>query len=58
VEGEVAAEAGEIALPLICDWPNRPRQMVDHERGKPALTRWQRLDYDPALDRRGCGWNR
>ncbi len=48
VEGEVAAEAGEIALPLICDWPNRPRQMVDHERGKPALTRWQRLDYDPA----------
>ena len=51
VEGEVAAEAGEIALPLICDWPNRPRQMVDHERGKPALTRWQRLDYDPVLDR-------
>ena len=28
VAGEVAAEAGRIELPLICDWPNRPRQMV------------------------------
>ena len=48
VEGLVAGEAGEIALPLICDWPNRPKQMVDFERGKPALTRWQVLGRDPA----------
>ena len=48
VEGLVAGEAGEIALPLICDWPNRPKQMVDFERGKPALTRWQVLVRDPA----------
>jgi len=43
VWGEVAEEEGEIDLPLICDWPNRPLQMVDHEQGKAALTRWQRV---------------
>jgi tRNA pseudouridine32 synthase/23S rRNA pseudouridine746 synthase len=32
---------GEVDLPLITDWPNRPRQMVDHHIGKPSLTRWQ-----------------
>ncbi|XHS76782.1 RluA family pseudouridine synthase [Burkholderiaceae bacterium UC74_6] len=31
----------EIALPLIADWPNRPLQKVDHETGKPSLTRWR-----------------
>ena len=30
VAGEVAGEAGRIDLPLACDWPNRPRQMVCH----------------------------
>jgi tRNA pseudouridine32 synthase/23S rRNA pseudouridine746 synthase len=29
---------GEIALPLLADWPRRPRQKVDFEHGKPALT--------------------
>lgn len=48
VEGIVEADAGEIDLPLICDWPNRPRQMVDTEQGKPSLTRWQVLARDPA----------
>jgi tRNA pseudouridine32 synthase/23S rRNA pseudouridine746 synthase len=32
---------GIVDLPLIVDWPNRPRQMVCHETGKPALTEWQ-----------------
>ncbi|NCT86113.1 RluA family pseudouridine synthase [Stenotrophomonas acidaminiphila] len=53
VEGRVAGEAGEISLPLICDWPNRPRQMVDLERGKPALTRWRVLARDA-----GQAWTR
>ena len=35
--------AGEIDLPLIVDWPNRPRQMVCHETGKPAQTAWKRI---------------
>lgn len=43
VQGRVAAEAGRIDLPLICDWPNRPLQMVCHMRGKPAVTEWRVL---------------
>ncbi|MDO4710025.1 MAG: pseudouridine synthase [Pseudomonadota bacterium] len=48
VQGVVEAEAGEIDLPLICDWPNRPRQKVDFAQGKPSLTRWQVLARDAA----------
>lgn len=40
VHGRVKSDQGEIDLPLTCDWPNRPRQMVDYERGKQALTSW------------------
>ena len=40
VHGLVGAEKGEIDLPLITDWPRRPRQMVCFERGKPSLTRF------------------
>ncbi len=53
VEGRMEGEAGTIDLPLICDWPNRPRQKVDHEVGKPALTRWRVLERDP-----GGAWSR
>ncbi|THH36654.1 RluA family pseudouridine synthase [Aliishimia ponticola] len=35
--------SGEIDLPLIVDWPNRPKQMVCHETGKPAQTAWKRM---------------
>jgi tRNA pseudouridine32 synthase/23S rRNA pseudouridine746 synthase len=38
VAGAVAGEAGQIELPLIADWPNRPLQMVCFERGKPSVT--------------------
>lgn len=38
VEGRVADARGEISLPLITDWPNRPRQIVDHDNGKPSKT--------------------
>lgn len=37
-----------IQLPLILDWPNRPRSKVCHERGRPSHTRWHLLAYDPA----------
>ncbi|MBS1155520.1 MAG: pseudouridine synthase [Proteobacteria bacterium] len=49
VDGRLEGE-GEVNLPLITDWPNRPRQKVDHDIGKPSLTRWKALDYDAALD--------
>ncbi|MEQ0583540.1 bifunctional tRNA pseudouridine(32) synthase/23S rRNA pseudouridine(746) synthase RluA [Pantoea dispersa] len=46
VWGHPAAEKGMIDLPLICDWPNRPKQMVSVELGKPAQTEYQVLAYD------------
>lgn len=39
-------ESGSIELPLICDWPNRPKQKVDHDNGKPALTHWRLLSAE------------
>jgi tRNA pseudouridine32 synthase/23S rRNA pseudouridine746 synthase len=47
VDGEMAQAQGTIELPLAPDWSNRPRQVVDSERGRPSLTRWRvvaRLD--------------
>ena len=49
VEGRPETAKGEVDLPLICDWPNRPRQIVDFEMGKPSQTRWFRMDE-------GAGW--
>ncbi|NNM14906.1 MAG: RNA pseudouridine synthase [Gammaproteobacteria bacterium] len=43
VYGVVEEDTGSIELPLICDWPNRPKQMVDHQVGKPALTHFEVL---------------
>ena len=50
VHGLIARDAFEIDLPLIVDWPNRPRQMIDHERGKPSLTRVRVLARDAATN--------
>lgn len=41
VWGQVAEKTGTVDLPLIVDWPNRPKQMVDHENGKQAVTDWR-----------------
>ncbi|HFD32572.1 MAG TPA: RluA family pseudouridine synthase [Gammaproteobacteria bacterium] len=41
VRGIVTESTGEINLPLITDWPNRPKQKVDHQNGKPSLTRYE-----------------
>ena len=40
VHGQVEADSGVVDLPLMTDWPNRPRQKVDHELGKPSQTRY------------------
>jgi tRNA pseudouridine32 synthase/23S rRNA pseudouridine746 synthase len=50
VHGLVSDTDGEIDLPLITDWPNRPRQKIDHDHGKPSLTRWCVLSRDEAAD--------
>ncbi|SES95354.1 pseudouridine synthase [Paracoccus homiensis] len=41
VAGRLQPKTGRVDLPLIVDWPNRPRQKVDHEAGKPAVTDWR-----------------
>lgn len=41
VWGNLAEKTGTVDLPLIVDWPNRPKQMVDHETGKQAVTDWR-----------------
>ena len=41
LQGEVAGDAGTIDLPLGSDWDYRPRQKVDHDLGRPAVTDWQ-----------------
>jgi len=43
VWGVPVEKTGTIDLPLIVDWPNRPRQMVSLETGKPAQTDWRVL---------------
>ncbi|PIJ49728.1 bifunctional tRNA pseudouridine(32) synthase/ribosomal large subunit pseudouridine synthase RluA [Erwinia sp. OLTSP20] len=44
--GHPQAEQGQVDLPLICDWPNRPKQKVCFETGKPAQTEWLLLARD------------
>ncbi|MDN3653623.1 bifunctional tRNA pseudouridine(32) synthase/23S rRNA pseudouridine(746) synthase RluA [Thalassotalea ponticola] len=46
VFGHLQQTHGEIDLPLICDWPNRPKQMVCHQRGKKAITHYRLLSSD------------
>lgn len=41
LDGHVDADSGMIRLPLCLNPDDRPRQMVNHELGKPAVTRYQ-----------------
>lgn len=50
VFGKVSEQTGSVELPLICDWPNRPKQKVDFEHGKKALTHYEVLDYHDDID--------
>ncbi len=45
VWGRLEPKTGTVDLPLIVDWPNRPRQMVCHDTGKQAVTDWRVLRY-------------
>ena len=44
VYGLVEQDSGEIDLPITCDWDNRPRQIICHQRGRSALTRFEVLE--------------
>jgi tRNA pseudouridine32 synthase/23S rRNA pseudouridine746 synthase len=51
VWGEVEEKTGTVDLPLIVDWPNRPRQKVDHAEGRPAVTDWRVVRRDAGTTR-------
>lgn len=44
--GETSETWGIIDLPLIVDWPNRPKHHVNHQEGKPSVTRWRIIGRD------------
>ncbi len=44
--GRLEPKTGTVDLPLIVDWPNRPKQMVCHETGRPAVTDWRVKRYE------------
>lgn len=46
VAGLLTNEEDEIDLPLITDWPNRPKQIIDQQRGKSSVTRYRVLSRD------------
>ncbi len=46
VFGHLQSASGQVEVPLICDWPNRPRQMVDFDKGKKSLTHWSVIDRE------------
>lgn len=51
IAGKPDLSAGEINLPLRCDWENRPRQMVDFDQGKSAQTLWTLLHVGNGFSR-------
>ncbi|WP_347254826.1 bifunctional tRNA pseudouridine(32) synthase/23S rRNA pseudouridine(746) synthase RluA [Leminorella grimontii] len=46
VWGHLEKDEGLVDLPLICDWPNRPKQKVCFETGKSAQTEYRVLSRD------------
>ncbi|AWB66883.1 RNA pseudouridine synthase [Saccharobesus litoralis] len=44
LSGHPHSTQGIVELPLICDWPNRPKQKVCFESGKPSTTYWRLMD--------------
>jgi tRNA pseudouridine32 synthase/23S rRNA pseudouridine746 synthase len=50
VAGQLQPAQGDIQLPLMADWLQRPRQKVDLQDGKPSHTGYQLLAYDAAAD--------
>jgi tRNA pseudouridine32 synthase/23S rRNA pseudouridine746 synthase len=41
VWGATQDEEGHIDLPIATDWPNRPKQRISHQEGRPAQTDWK-----------------
>lgn len=50
IAGKLDSDAGEVDLPIVADWPNRPLRKIDSDSGKPSLTRYRLLAYAAATD--------
>lgn len=46
VSGKPDSKFGEINLPILTDWPNRPKQKIDFHNGKPSRTQYEILSYN------------
>ncbi len=46
VWGLPVEDEGKIDLPIIVDWPNRPKKIVDYENGKSAQTLYRVMSRD------------
>lgn len=51
VWGHVSGDAGRVDKPLGSDWPNRPKQRVDYEKGKNAVTDWEVVEREEIATR-------
>ena len=51
VFGRMNAKTGEIALPIAPDWANRPIQVINHQRGKSAATKFKTIQRLPRKTR-------
>lgn len=51
VWGRVAEDRGRVDLPIACDWPNRPKQMIDRENGRAAQTDWEVIEREARTTR-------
>jgi tRNA pseudouridine32 synthase/23S rRNA pseudouridine746 synthase len=50
LHGRLRPAAGTVDLPLSNDDAHKPLQCIDFVKGKPSVTRWQVLSYDPVRD--------
>lgn len=46
VWGALMPDTGLVDLPLATDWENKPRQRVDHERGRASKTEWSVMERE------------
>lgn len=50
VAGKVEPDFGEINLPIITDWPNRPKQKIDFLNGKTSRTQYKVISYNERMN--------
>jgi tRNA pseudouridine32 synthase / 23S rRNA pseudouridine746 synthase len=50
VAGKLEPTIGEVNLPIVADWPNRPLRKIDADSGKASLTRFHLLAHDEVTD--------